>query len=210
MSDNSDLNSVQGLLTLPVSSIIDLNVGLLESDKTVSEAIALMKSKGLRSVLALHNGEVVGIVTKTDVLFKIMSQAKNPSKIKLREVMTSPVYAIEPKSTIQEALSMMDKHVVRQIIVSSGSSVLGMVSRENIFEKIHLTTMKAEDAAFVGTPVCIINPKSIAYTKDTLAAKLSCPYCGSPFDTKEGLSLHIDRLHVGAGVLEGDVRHMLE
>jgi CBS domain-containing protein len=75
MSDNSDLNSVQGLLTLPVSSIIDLNVGLLESDKTVAEAITLMKSKGLRSVLALHNGEVVGIVTKTDVLFKIMSQA---------------------------------------------------------------------------------------------------------------------------------------
>jgi hypothetical protein len=38
-----------------------------------------------------------------------------------------------------------------------------------------------------------------------------CPYCESPFDTKEGLSKHMDRIHQGgAGVLEGDIRQMFE
>ena len=37
-----------------------------------------------------------------------------------------------------------------------------------------------------------------------------CPYCGSPFDTTEGLSKHIDRLHEEAGVLEGDYRKMMK
>jgi hypothetical protein len=74
-------------------------------------------------------------------------------------------------------------------------------------EKIALSM---EGAALEGTPVCIIDQKTISYVKDTSKAKLSCPYCGSPFDTKEGLSKHIDRLHGESGILEGDVRRMFE
>ena len=39
---------------------------------------------------------------------------------------------------------------------------------------------------------------------------IQCPYCGSPFDTTEGLSKHIDRLHEESGVLEGDYRKMMK
>jgi hypothetical protein len=62
-----------------------------------------------------------------------------------------------------------------------------------------------------GTPVCIIDSKSISYIKDSSKAKFLCPYCESPFDTKEGLSKHMDRIHQGgAGILEGDIRQMFE
>ena len=124
--------------------------------------------------------------------------------------MTSPVIAVDPKSTLQEALSVMDKHTVRQIIVSSSSAVLGMISRDDIFEKIHMATIATADTALRGTPVCIINPKAIVYMKDISLSKLVCPYCESPFDTKDALSKHIDRLHSGTGVLEGDTRRMFE
>jgi predicted transcriptional regulator len=33
-----------------------------------------MKERNTRSILASYNGEVIGIVSKTDILFKIMSQ----------------------------------------------------------------------------------------------------------------------------------------
>ena len=35
---------------------------------------------------------------------------------------------------------------------------------------------------------------------------IACPYCGSKFDNKNDLSKHIDRIHIGAGLLEGDTR----
>jgi CBS domain-containing protein len=76
----------------------------------------------------------VGIVSKTDILFKVMSQGRNSSKIRLREIMTSPVLAVGPHNTIQETLSIMDKHVIRQVIVSSHSAILGIVSRDDIFD----------------------------------------------------------------------------
>ena len=203
-------DDISSLLSTPIEHYIDTNVVILESDKFTDEALNLMKEKGIRSILVSHLGEVMGIVSKTDILFKVMSQGRNPGKVRLREIMTSPVLAVDPHNTIQETLSIMDKHVVRQVIVSSHSAVLGMVSRDDIFEKIHVATMSTAHTAIKGTPVCIINPKAIVYMKDINTAKLVCPYCESPFDTKEGLSSHIDRLHSGSGVLEGDVRRMFE
>jgi CBS domain-containing protein len=203
-------DDISSLLSTPIENYINTNVEILESDKFTDEALNLMKEKGIRSVLVSHLGEVMGIVSKTDILFKVMSQGRNPGKVRLREIMTSPVLAVDPHNTIQETLSIMDKHVVRQVIVSSHSAVLGMVSRDDLFEKIHMSTMSAAHTAIKGTPVCIINPKAIVYMKDINTAKLVCPYCESPFDTKEGLSSHIDRLHSGSGVLEGDVRRMFE
>lgn len=201
---------ISALLSTPVEHFINTNIAILESDRYTDEALNIMKEKQVRSVLASHLGEVVGIVSKTDILFKVMSQGRNPGKVRLREIMTSPVLAVAPNNTVQETLSIMDKHVVRQVIVSSHSAVLGMVSRDDIFEKIHMATMSTAHTAIKGTPVCIINPKAIVYMKDVSSAKLVCPYCESPFDTKEGLSSHIDRLHSGTGVLEGDVRRMFE
>ena len=204
-----DVSDISSLLATPVEHFINTNVVILESNKFVDETLGLMKEKGVRSVLVSHLGEVVGIVSKTDILFKVMSQGKNPGKVRLREIMASPVLAVGPHNTMQETLSIMDKHVIRQVIVSSHSAVLGMVSRDDIFEKIHMATMSTAYTAIKGTPVCIINPKAIVYMKD-VSAVLVCPYCESPFDTKGGLSKHIDRVHSGSGVLEGDVRRMFE
>ena len=39
-----------------------------------------------------------------------------------------------------------------------------------------------------------------------MAEKIVCPYCESTFETKEELSKHIDRIHHGSGLLEGDTR----
>jgi len=37
--------------------------------------------------------------------------------------------------------------------------------------------------------------------------ELTCPYCDSKFPDKKDLSKHIDRIHGGAGLLEGDKRN---
>jgi len=154
-------DNTTSLLSSPIELILNTNVIILESDSPANEAITLMKERNARSVLVSHDGEVIGIVSKTDILFKVMSPGRNPVKVRLREIMNSPVLALDPKATVQEALSIMDKHVIRQIIVSSNAAVLGTVARDDIFEKIQMATISAADTAIRGTPVCIINPKAI-------------------------------------------------
>ena len=205
-----DQGNINYILDSPLEKFLSTDVLILESDKTAADATNIMKEKDARSVLVTHSGEAIGIVTKTDVLFKVMAQGKNPTKVKLREIMSSPVITLQPKATVGEALAIMDKHVVRQVIVSSSSAVIGMITREGIFERIHKATLSTSATAISGTPVCIINPRAIALIKDLGQAKLACPYCSSPFDDKDALSKHIDRIHSGSGVLEGDVRRMFE
>lgn len=202
--------SISSLLSWPVGNLMNNDAIILEADETLDEAIKRMKERNLRSVLASHLGEVVGMVSKTDILYKVTSEGKNPSKIKLREIMTSPVLAVNPQNTIRDALTIMNKRNVRQLMVHAYSAVLGIISREDISRKMEAIALSSVDEVLHGTPVCIIDTKAIEYVKDSTKANFACAYCGSPFDTKEGLSKHIDRLHNESGILEGDVRHLME
>ncbi|HYO06807.1 MAG TPA: CBS domain-containing protein, partial [Phototrophicaceae bacterium] len=109
MSDTESIDS-SSLLNKPVESIVKTDIVIFESDRPVDEAIKTLQQKNSRSILVSHNREIIGIVTKSDILFKVMSKGKNPSKIKLREIMTTPIIAVNPKTSIQDAIYIMNKH----------------------------------------------------------------------------------------------------
>jgi len=163
---SAEPTSMSFLLMSPARKLADSNVAMANCDDSADMAIRLMKERQTKCVLLSRGGEAVGIVTKTDILFKVLSQGKNPSKVRLEEIMNTPIIAVDPTATVQEALSIMDKHAIRQIVVSSNSSVLGIISRDDLFEREQLTTTAAEDSALQGTPVCIINPEAILFSKD--------------------------------------------
>ncbi len=57
----------------------------------------------------------------------------------------------------------------------------------------------------------ILNVHGIDFTKEALTQfiinpEVFCPYCNSKFDSKEILSKHIDRIHHGSGLLEGNIK----
>jgi len=202
-------SSMSALLVSPIGNAMNSDIIIMEADSSVHDAISLLKEKNQRSVIASHKGEVVGLVSKTDILYKVTFEGRSASKVKLREIMTSPVLAVDPQSTVKEALELMNKKNVRQVMVHAYSAILGMVYREDIYKMMETISLCSEATALHGTPVCIIDQKSISFVKDASKAKFQCPYCGSPFDTTESLSKHIDRLHEEAGVLEGDYRKMV-
>lgn len=163
---SAEPSSMTYLLMSPTRKLADSNVTMAHYNDSADTAIRLMKEKQTKCVLLSKGGEAIGIVTKTDILYKVLSQRRNPSKVRLEEIMTSPILAVDPESTVQEALSIMDKHSIRQIIVSANSSVVGIISRDDLFERERLATTLAEESAIQGTPVCIINPAAIVFSKD--------------------------------------------
>lgn len=202
----SSASDVGTLMAMPLGKIMETDALIMEGEKTIAEAISLMQKQNAKVVLVSHGGEAVGIVSKTDILFKAAAKNIPLNKIKLREIMTSPVYSLSSQSTLQDALDYMDKYKIKQIIVSAGSSILGMVRRASIYEKVQKASLSTVESFSEGAPMCIINPNAVQYVKNLKNAKAVCPYCESPFDDNTALSKHIDRLHGGAGLLEGDVR----
>ena len=74
-------DDITTLLSSHLELILNTNVIILDSSSFADEATKIMKERNVHSVLASHNGEVIGIVSKTDILFKVMSQGRNPSKV---------------------------------------------------------------------------------------------------------------------------------
>jgi signal-transduction protein with cAMP-binding, CBS, and nucleotidyltransferase domain len=202
----SSASDVGALMAMPIDKIMDTDALIMDGEKTVLDAINKMQEKDAKVVLISHQGEAVGIVSKSDILFKAAAKNLPLHKVKLREIMASPVYSLPPHSTLQDALDHMDKYNIKQIIVTTGAAILGILRRANIYENIQKTSMSSVDTLTEGAPMCIINPNAVKYVKDLSTAKAVCPYCESPFDDKGALSKHIDRLHGGAGLLEGDTR----
>lgn len=202
----SSTSDVGALLAMPIDKIMETDAVIMEGEKTVLDAINQMQEKNAKVVLISHQGEAIGIVSKSDILFKVAAKNLPLNKVKLREIMTSPVYSLPPHSTLQDALNYMDKYNIKQIIVSTGSSILGIMKRASIYENVQKASMSTVESLTEGAPMCIINPNAVKYVKDLSSAKAVCPYCESPFDDKNTLSKHIDRLHGGAGLLEGDTR----
>jgi CBS domain-containing protein len=205
-------STIASFLTSTVGAISNSDIITLEANDTVDDASRLMKEKNSTSVLVSARGDIVGVVSKTDILFKVMSQNRDPAKVRLREIMSSPVLTIRPNATVEDALSKMAKRNVRQIFLHAYNAIIGVVSREQIYRRMEEISLLTEDLAISGTPVCIVNSKTVTYLKDKSRVNYSCPYCQSPFDTTEGLSKHMDRFHndFDAGVLEGDVRSIVE
>jgi len=182
-------------LPLPVSYILHSNIPLLEKSKTASDAINAMKENSCRCVLVSDSKkEIVGLVSKTDILYKVVSLHKSPNKISLQQIMSSPIISIPPKTSIADALALLEKHGIRQVVVSSGPDIYGIIDREDIITKMEKAMVETSNAFRTDSPLCIMSPLSSISLEDN-KSMLICPHCNTKYDDKDLLSKHVKSIH---------------
>jgi CBS domain-containing protein len=196
ISNNATNRSSSSLLSMPISSIMNSNMAVLNYSQTAVDAIRVMNENSIRSVLVSNlEKQVIGLVSKTDILFKIVSMHKSPAKVTLREIMSTPIISIPPEMSIADALSAMEKHVIRQLLISSGNNVYGIITREDIMMKMERAFIETAHAFRTDSPeLCIMNPFASVQIKDR-GSILTCPHCQIEHQNKEQLSKHIKGIH---------------
>jgi hypothetical protein len=78
----------------------------------------------------------------------------------------------------------------------AGGKITGIITLMSIVGNVSDDKL---DLAEVELPIKVIERE---------ATKIICPYCQSQFKDKAELSKHIDRIHIGSGLLEGDMRQL--
>ncbi len=91
---------------------------------------------------------------------------------------------------MKDAIATMRKNAIRRVPVLRQGSVIGILTLKSIVGNNHKESI---ELAEVELPAAA-------------KSKVMCPYCQSKFYNSEELSKHIDRLHLGSGLLEGDLR----
>ena len=185
-------------LSQKVESIAEKNYVTLSEDTLVAEAAKLMRDKDVLSVLVTskNSNEPIGIVTERDILYRVVAENKGPFKVTLKDIMSSPLITIAEEESVKDAgLLMRTKHIRRLAVKKAGgNSITGIITLKSIVGNVPSDKL---DLAEVELPASVIEGE---------ATKIICPYCQSQFKDKAEMSKHIDRIHIGSGLLEGDRR----
>src|SRR5579863_5081208 len=97
-------------------------------EQTVYEALQLMAHHDVGALLVISNDELVGIFSERDYARKGILLGHHSRETKVREIMTSPVVAVSPDTTVDECMATMTEHRFRHLPVMQNYTVLGVVS----------------------------------------------------------------------------------
>lgn len=176
---------MKDILDQPISEFIDSALIVLDSNQKVSEGVKKMEESGTDSILISDGGKICGIVTHRNVLFDVVARGRDPAKTELKQIMRSPLFGIQKESKVKDAVSLMSKNNVRRLVVYENDVPIGMITKKML----------------VGN----ITSQSIALPELEIPNKIKCPYCSSIFDNNSTLSKHIDDIHIGRGLFEGNL-----
>ncbi len=173
------------MLEEPVSNYTNHKLVVVEKNVTVTDTVKVMVESKIDSILVSENDDVVGIVTNKDILSEVVAKEKNPNDVKIFEIAHKPIIKIHEDASVKDAIALMNKHDVRRLVVENDERDIGIISRKQI----------------VGN----LNEYAIALPELEDPSKYMCPYCHSVFTGKRVLSSHIDDIHIGRGLLEGNI-----
>ncbi len=116
--------------------IMTTDVVTIPSSATVAEAIRRMREKGLHALIVERSGEgdAYGIVTDSDVTYKVVAYEKDPKDIYVHEIMTKPCVVVNPDLEIEYVARLFaNLHIHRAPVIRD--HLMGIISVTDILHR---------------------------------------------------------------------------
>lgn len=136
----------------------------VQPDMPIMDALAMMKEERIRRAPVVADGKMIGIISEKDLLNAGPSDATSLSvweanyllsKIKVRDVMTKKVLAVDEETPIEEAARIMADNKVGGLPVTRAGEVVGIITETNLF-RVFLELMGAREK---GVRVTVLAPE---------------------------------------------------
>ncbi len=101
---------------------------------SIYECAKLMKEKDIGSVLVKKGKKLSGILTEEDLVYKIVAEAKNVKKTKVKDIMVTRLIVIEPDKDIYNALIKMSNNNIRRLPVVEKNKLVGILTIKDILK----------------------------------------------------------------------------
>lgn len=100
-------------------------------DTTIKQVIIEISEKLLGVTAVVENDQVVGIITDGD-LRRMLTKVDNIAGLTARDIMTQNPKLIDEDAMAIEAMELMDKHGITQILVEKDGRYAGVVHIHNL------------------------------------------------------------------------------
>jgi CBS domain-containing protein len=115
-----------------VKDVMRRGVVSITVDGTVSDAANLMKEKEVSALIVLRGRRPAGIITERDVVRRVVCETKDPGKTLVGDVMSTPLIAVGPLASLEDAADAFRRGRVKKLAVVSGGVLEGIVSVTDI------------------------------------------------------------------------------
>lgn len=123
---------------IPVSEIMVIPYKTLKETDTAKDGLDLMIKYSISGLIITNEENYpIAIVSEGDLLKKVFYEGKNPSKVKLSEIMTRHPYTIGPDANIGETAVLMNKHKISRLPVVKDKKLVGYVTKSDLMEKLN-------------------------------------------------------------------------
>lgn len=121
---------------MKAEEIMTKDVVTVRGSATVADAVKLMKDNGLRALIVepRYDGDPYGIISETDVVYKVAAFGHDPKEMRVYEIMTKPCVVVNPELGVEYVARLFSQTKIRRAPVIKGT-LLGVISISDILRK---------------------------------------------------------------------------
>ena len=122
-------------LYLKVKTIVDSNnIPIVHSNSSISDVIVEIGEKLVGATAVIDRGKVCGIITDGDIR-RVLAKTSDLSSIKAKDIMNPKPKKIKSNTLASEALNIMQKNNISQLIVIKKGEYIGIIHLHNILNE---------------------------------------------------------------------------
>jgi CBS domain-containing protein len=114
-----------------------VDVASVKAEDMVLDAAKMMRDRKIAALIVVDDaGNLTGIVTERDVVFRLTANGKDPATTAIKEIMTSSPDTLAPGDSASDALELMQTRNYRHLPVVEGSKCIAVVSVRDLFNSV--------------------------------------------------------------------------
>ncbi len=121
---------------MQAQEIMTQNVVTISGSATVAEAVKTLKEEGLRALIVERrsDSDPYGVITETDIVYKVAAFGHDPKKMRVYEIMTKPCVIVNPNLGVEYVARLFANTGIRCAPVVK-EKLLGVISINDILNK---------------------------------------------------------------------------
>ncbi|MFX0206359.1 MAG: cyclic nucleotide-binding/CBS domain-containing protein [Candidatus Hodarchaeota archaeon] len=133
-----------------VKDLMKKEIIAVAANESLEKVAQLMAENHIGSVLVHQDHEPIGIITKRDIIERVILNCQDPCEIKAEDVATKNLITISLRETIRDVLMLMYEHNIKRVLVKDPDS----------YELVGIITTHDLIAAFSSLEPLTSSPKS--------------------------------------------------
>lgn len=113
---------------LSVSDVMSRKLITADISETADRLGRIMDDSKVGCIIVTKDAHPIGIVTERDLVVKIISSNRQPSKVAAEEIMSTPLITIAPDKSVELASREMARRGIRRLPVVQGKKLIGLLT----------------------------------------------------------------------------------